>query len=173
MLALETERLLLRGFQESDLEQYARICADPEVMCFLGGNPFSREDAWRHIASMLGHWQLRGYGMWAVEEKSSGALLGRIGFNNPEGWPGFEVGWTLGRPYWGRGFATEGAHAALEYAFSELRQAHVISLVHPNNKASIRVAERIGEILEGTTILLGTRVCVYGIDHPNESRCRA
>ncbi len=55
MLALETERLLLRGFQESDLEEYARICADPEVMRFLGGNPFSREDAWRHIASMLGH----------------------------------------------------------------------------------------------------------------------
>ncbi len=170
MASLETERLLLRPFSEADTDGYARICADPKVMRFLGGKPFSREESWRHIAFMLGHWRLRGYGMWALEEKSSGALLGRIGFTNPEGWPGFEVGWTLGRDHWGRGFATEGARAALEYGFSGLDQAHVISLIHPDNKPSIRVAERLGETLEGMTLLMGIKVCVYGIQRPSETR---
>jgi RimJ/RimL family protein N-acetyltransferase len=166
IISLETERLCLRSFAESDLDEYARICADPEVMRYLGGKTFSRYEAWNHMAAILGHWRLRGYGMWAVQEKSSGALLGRIGFYNPEGWPGFELGWVLGRSYWGRGFATEGARAALEYGLSVLRQPHVISLIRPENKASIRVAERLGESLEGKTPLLGNEVFVYGISRP-------
>jgi RimJ/RimL family protein N-acetyltransferase len=115
------------------------------------------------MATMLGHWQLRGYGIWAAEEKSNGSLVGRIGFINSEGWPGFELAWTLGRPHWGRGYATEGARAALEYAFTKLDQPHVISLIHPDNTASIRVAERIGERFERTADHFGTQVGVYGI----------
>ena len=163
MMSLETQRLLLRQFRESDLEQYAAICADPEVMRFLGGKPYSRAESWRHMATMLGHWQLRGYGMWAAEEKSSGLLVGRIGYVHYEGWPGFEIAWTLGRSYWGRGFATEGARTALEYAFTKLGQAHVISLIHPGNTPSIRVAERIGEVYERTIDHFGTQVRVYGV----------
>jgi RimJ/RimL family protein N-acetyltransferase len=76
---LSTERLLLRPFRNADLEEYARIYSDPEVIRFLGdGKPLSRVDAWRQMAVILGHWELRGYGMWAVEEKQSGALMGRI-----------------------------------------------------------------------------------------------
>jgi RimJ/RimL family protein N-acetyltransferase len=164
MVQLQTERLLLRMFREQDFEAYASFCADPEVMRYLGeGKPLSRTDAWRHLALVLGHWQLRGYGLWAVEEKASGALVGRIGFWNPEGWPGFEVGWMLGRPYWGKGFATEGARAALQFAFTQMQQSHVISLIRPDNAASIRVAERLGERLEGRTALLGSEALVYGI----------
>ena len=163
MKSLETNRLTLRQFRESDLDEYAAICADPQVMRFLGGKPYTRAETWRHMATMLGHWQLRGYGMWAVQEKSSGLLVGRIGFNHYEGWPGFELAWTLGRPHWGRGYATEGARAALDYAFATLEQPHVISLIHPDNTASIRVAERLGEQLEGRTELFGTEVFVYGV----------
>jgi RimJ/RimL family protein N-acetyltransferase len=166
LTSLETERLRLRQLRQTDLDEYADICADPEVMRFLGGKPFTRAESWRHIATMLGHWQLRGYGMFALEEQSSGRLLGRIGFNNPEGWLGFELGWTLGRAYWGRGFATEAASRALEYAFSSLDQGHVISLIHPDNAPSIGVAERIGEKLEGSTDLLGTQVHVFGAWRP-------
>lgn len=163
-ITLETDRLTLRMFRESDFEDYARFCADPEVMRYLGGKVFTRPEAWRQMAFLIGHWHLRGYGHWAVEEKASGRLVGRIGFLNPEGWPAFEIGWTLGREYWGKGYAIEGARRALEYAFVDLGKDHVISLIHPDNKASIRVAERLGEKVEGKTEILGTEVLIYGID---------
>lgn len=162
---LETERLILRMFREDDFEAYARICADADVMRYLGGGkPYTRLEAWRHMAFLVGHWQLRGYGHWAVEEKASGNLVGRIGFLNPAGWPGFEIGWTLGRESWGRGYATEGARRALDYAFGEMGRDHVISLIHPENEGSIRVAERLGERLEGTAEIFGIEHLVYGID---------
>lgn len=163
---LETERLVMRMWRESDFEEYAELCADPEVMRFLGGKVFDRTEAWRQMASMIGHWYLRGYGIWAVEEKESGRLAGRIGCINPEGWPGFEVGWTLRREFWGKGYATEAARRALEYGFHELDRAHIISLIHPENRASIRVAERLGETLEGNARVFDTDVLVYGIDRP-------
>ncbi|HVF86411.1 MAG TPA: GNAT family N-acetyltransferase [Pyrinomonadaceae bacterium] len=163
MVTLETERLTLRMFRDDDLDNYAKICADPEVMRYLGGKPMNRVEAWRQIAFFVGHWHLRGYGLWAVEEKASGNLVGRIGFLNPEGWPGFEIGWTLGREYWGKGYATEGARRALQYAFTELNREHVISLIHPDNQPSIHVAERLGEKLEGRTELFDHEVLVYGI----------
>lgn len=164
MITLETERLVLRMFRQSDLDDYAEMSADAEVMRYIGtGKPLSRAEAWRNLAMMLGHWQLRGYGMWAVEQRASGVMIGRIGCWNPEGWPGLEVGWVLRRAYWGQGFATEGAQAALTYAFSKLRSPHVISLIQPENAASIRVAERLGERLEGRLEIMGSQVLVYGI----------
>lgn len=163
MLTLETERLILRQWSEGDFESYAAICADAEVMRYLGGKPFTRLEAWRHMAFLIGHWQLRGYGHWAVEEKSSGRVIGRLGFLNPQGWPGFEVGWTLSRDSWGKGYASEGARHALRHAFTEMGRDHVISLIHPENKASIKVAERMGEKPEGRTEVLGIPVIIYGI----------
>jgi RimJ/RimL family protein N-acetyltransferase len=151
-------------WREEDFEQYAAITADAEVMRYLGeGKPLSRGDAWRQMAFHVGHWHLRGYGMWAVEEAATGRLAGRIGFLNPEGWPGFELGWTLGREFWGRGYATEGARRALAFAFEELGRDHVISLIRPDNRPSIRVAERLGERLERTTEVFGADALVYGI----------
>ena len=94
---LETERLILRKWRESDFETYEKMCADPEVMRYIGGKTFNRTEAWRHMAYLVGHWHLLGYGHWAVEEKATGQLIGRIGFLNPAGWPGFEIGWTLAR----------------------------------------------------------------------------
>jgi RimJ/RimL family protein N-acetyltransferase len=160
---LETERLLLREWRESDFETYAGICADPDVMRYLGGKPYSRLEAWRHMAYVVGHWQLRGFGHWAVEEKASGRFIGRLGFQDPEGWPAFEIGWTLAKESWGKGYATEGAREALEYAFTRMDRSHVISLIHPQNSASIAVAERLGETLEGETSVMGIDVLIYGI----------
>jgi RimJ/RimL family protein N-acetyltransferase len=165
-IIIESDRLILRMFREEDFEAYAKLTADPEVMRFLGGKTFDRLEAWRHMAFLVGHWHLRGYGHWAVEEKASGNLVGRIGFLNPAEWPGFELGWTLAREYWGRGYATEGARRALKYGFDELDRPHIISLIHPDNNSSIRVAERLGEKVEGKTQLLGHEVLIYGIDHP-------
>jgi RimJ/RimL family protein N-acetyltransferase len=164
MLEVETERLLLRHFKHEDLDDYARISADPEVMRYIGkGQPLSREDAWRSLAFHSGHWQLRGFGQWAVELKETGRLIGRIGLFMPEGWPGLEVGWLLDREYWGRGLATEGGRAALNYAFQELRAEHVVSIIHPENHASIRVAEKLGERFEKHDTVNGNQAVIYGI----------
>ncbi|MDX6696461.1 MAG: hypothetical protein QOF02_4064 [Blastocatellia bacterium] len=162
-VTLETERLVLRMWRESDFEEYARICADPEVMRYLSGKPFSRLEAWRHMAFLVGHWQLRGYGYWVLEEKASGRLIGRLGLQYPAGWPGFEIGWTLARESWGKGYATEGARKVLGYAFTEMDREHVISLIHSDNIGSIKVAERLGEQVEGRTEVMGMDVLIYGI----------
>ena len=164
--ALETERLRLRMWREDDFEDYAAMCADPEVMRYLGdGKTMSRMDAWRQMAVLAGHWQLRGYGHWAVEEKASGRMIGRTGFLYPEGWPDFEIGWTFGRSWWGRGYATEAARAALAHAFHVMGRDHVISLIRPGNLPSIRVAERLGERFQRKIDdFLGGETLVYGID---------
>ena len=162
---LVTERLLLRGLELSDLDAYAAICADPDVRRFLGdGCPLERPAVWREMALLLGHWGLRGFGQWAVVERETGELVGRAGLWQPEGWPGLEVGWVLGRRYWGRGFATEAARAALHHAFSALGARRVISLIHPDNERSVRVAERLGERFDRRVEVSGTPHHVYVID---------
>ena len=162
---LETDRLIMRMFRDEDVEAYARIFGDPEVARYLGhGKPMERSEAWRSMVFHIGHWGLRGYGMWAVEEKASGALVGRVGFFYPEDWPGFELGWGLGRAWWGKGYATESARRALAWAFTELGRDHVISAIIPENAASIRVAERLGERLEARTQIMGRDALIYGID---------
>jgi RimJ/RimL family protein N-acetyltransferase len=165
MVSLETERLLLRQFRDSDLDDFAAICADPDVMRFasITGKPLNRAQAWNWIAMVLGHWELRGYGMWGVELRESGTLIGRIGLQFPEGWPGLELGWMLGKPYWGNGYATEGALASLNYAFHTMNLQKVISLIHPENVRSIRLAERIGEHLEKGVEMFDRRLFMYSV----------
>lgn len=163
METLETERLILRQFREEDLDAYVEMVGDPEVMQYLGSGAMNRAEAWRNMAMILGHWRLRGFGMWAVEEKGGGAMIGRVGCWRPEGWPGLEVSWALRRESWGRGFATEAAKASLDAAFDLLAERHVISMIHGQNAASIRVARRLGMRLEGRTELFGIPVSVFGI----------
>jgi RimJ/RimL family protein N-acetyltransferase len=167
---LETERLRLRAFRDDDFPSYATMCADPNVMRYLGeGQPLTGPEAWRQMAMILGHWQLRGYGLWAVEERATSALIGRLGLYNPEGWPALELGWALGREHWGKGFATEGARRAMQFAFDTLRVPHLISLIRPENTPSIRVAERLGETLERRMTLYGHDVLVYGVAAPRRA----
>lgn len=163
-LELTTERLRLRQFEESDLEAYARIVGDAETMRWIGdGRPQDREEAWQSLGYVLDHWKTRGYGLWAAEELESGALVGRIGLLQPEGWPGLEVGWLVDRSRWGEGFASEGGAAALAQAFGALRAERVISLIRPDNAASIRVAEKLGERFERRFVFRGHRVSLYAI----------
>jgi RimJ/RimL family protein N-acetyltransferase len=164
VLTLETERLRLRPFHETDLDAYAAICADPEVMRYVGDRGvLTREDAWRQMAMLLGHWQLRGFGMWAVEERATSTLVGRVGLHYPEGWPDREIGWTLARPYWGRGFAFEAARAALTHAFEALRWERAISVIDPDNHRSIRLAERLGERFDHASDVRGHRASIYSV----------
>jgi RimJ/RimL family protein N-acetyltransferase len=142
---LETQRLLLRPFTETDVEELARIYADPEVTRFMGeGRPLDRAGTWRAVAGYIGHLAMRGYGVLAVVERSTGRLLGRSGPWYPEGWPGLEVGWVIDRARWGEGFATEAGRASLDHCFDVLGAHEVISLIQPGNIASVRVAEKLG-----------------------------
>jgi RimJ/RimL family protein N-acetyltransferase len=161
---IDTPRLRLRQFREDDLDAYARITSDPEVMRYVGGAALSRDEAWRSLGYLLGHWLIRGFGLWAAEEKATGALVGRIGLYQPEGWPGLEVGWLVDRPRWGEGFASEGGAAALRHAFERLAAQRVISVIEPGNAASIRVAEKLGERFLRRQQLQGKQVLVYAID---------
>lgn len=146
---LTTERLVLRAFVQRDIDEYAAIIGDPEVTKYLGnGIPLSRAEAWRQMAMILGHWRLLGYGLWAVEEKATGALMGRIGCHQPDGFPGFELAYTLGRQFWRRGFAREGAAVALAYARNVLGRTNVISVIRPANTGSIRVAQSLGAVFD-------------------------
>lgn len=142
---LTTERLVLRGSEPRDAEPDLAMMADPAVTRHLGGGlPLARAEAWRQLAMLAGHWALRGFGLWAAEGRATGAFLGRIGCYEPEGWPALEVGYALARPAWGRGYAREGAAAALAYARNVLGRAEVVSIISPANAASIRVARALG-----------------------------
>ena len=161
---LETERLLLRALRIDDLDAYAAMYSDPDVMRFLEqGEPLGRDVAFRSMAGHLGHWQLRGYGQWALQERASGRFVGRAGLWQPEGWPGLEIGWVLSRDAWGHGFATEAARVAIDYAFNVVGADEVISLIRPDNVGSIRVAERVGETYQREIELMGEVARVYGL----------
>jgi RimJ/RimL family protein N-acetyltransferase len=112
----------------------------------------------------MGHWQLGGAGSWAVELKETGTFVGTVGYSEPEGWPGFELAWKLVPRWWGNGYATESARAALDHAFTVLRRDRVISLIHPENRASIRVAKRLGQRLLHRIDHYGKEMLCYGID---------
>jgi RimJ/RimL family protein N-acetyltransferase len=158
---LVTARLELRRWRADDLDAYAPIVADPEVSLYLGA-AVDRATSWRQIALFIGHRELRGWTSSAVVERASGRLIGRGGLWQPEGWPGLEVGWILARSVWGRGYATELGSAVRDHAFGVLGVPHLISVVHRDNAASIRVAEKIGARFEGEYDLNGAAHLIYG-----------
>jgi RimJ/RimL family protein N-acetyltransferase len=165
---LTTERLVMRPWRQQDLEPYARMCADPEVMRYLGGQTLDSDQSWRNIALFVGHWALRGYGLWAVQQRVDGSFIGRVGLWRPEGWPGLEVGWALTRGAWGQGYATEAGRASMHFAWTTLQASELISLIEPANHASQRVAERLGLQLDGRHNLGTTEVLVYRCSRPAE-----
>ncbi len=162
---VQTRRLLLRCFRADDLDAHAAMDADPEVMRYMGGI-VDREESWRRMAAHVGHWVLNGYGTWAVERKADGVLVGRIGLWKPEGWPGVEVGWKLVRHAWGNGYATEAARASIEWGWEMLDVPALISLIHPQNDASMRVAERLGMHRARHHTINGQRAIVFELARP-------
>jgi RimJ/RimL family protein N-acetyltransferase len=162
MPTLETTRLLLPPLEEGDLDEYAAIMADPEVVRYLGHDPQTRDQAWRSLALYVGHERLRGWTYNAVVEKDTGRLLGRCGLWFPEGWPGLEVGWALGRFAWGRGFATEAATAWRDWAFGVLGADELVSVIHCDNERSKRVADRIGHRRQRELEVMGHPCVLYG-----------
>ncbi|CAM2009426.1 GNAT family N-acetyltransferase [Acanthopleuribacter pedis] len=144
---VETERLLMRQWRASDLDGYAAAYADETHAKFIGG-PCSRHMAWRRMATVIGHWHLRGYGFWAVEEKASGRFVGSIGLWYPEEWPELEVGYWLAPDMVGRGYATEAARKSRDLAYEHLGINTLISCIDHDNHASRAVVARLGAVYE-------------------------
>jgi RimJ/RimL family protein N-acetyltransferase len=163
---LTTNRLELRRWLETDLDEHAAMIADPEVNRYVGG-PTDRASAWRQIACFIGHRELRGWTSSVVVERQSGRMVGRAGLWRPEGYPDVEVGWILKPIVWNQGYATEIGRAVRDYAFGTLGIPHLISLIHPGNQGSIRVAQKIGASFEGEYVFNGARHLIYGQDSPS------
>jgi RimJ/RimL family protein N-acetyltransferase len=162
---LVTDRLRLRLPDLGDLPAFTAMTADPSVMAFLnGGEPLSDDESWQRLAAMLGHWALLGHGLFAVEEIATATVIGRIGLLRPPGWPALELAWTLARPAWGKGYATEAAIAARSWAIATLAPGRLVSLIDPRNERSIRVAEKLGARPAEEIELLGKPAIVY--EHP-------
>jgi RimJ/RimL family protein N-acetyltransferase len=163
---LETERLLLRPWREDDYEPYARLMADAEWSKYIGG-PLSDIEAWRKMAGIVGHWQLRGYGTWAVARKCDDAFVGYCGPWFPHGFPEPEIGWALLPAHARQGYATEAARAAVAHAFVVLGWTTAISIIAEGNTASERVAERLGAVRERELEFRGWPVAIWR--HPTPS----
>lgn len=143
---LETDRLILRPPAAEDFEPWAAFSADEEAMRHLGGAQ-PRALAWRGMCTIAGAWTVNGFSMFSVIEKATGRWIGRLGPWRPEGWPGTEVGWGLIREAWGKGYATEGATAAIDWAFDALGWTEVVHTIEPANVNSQKVAQRLGSTL--------------------------
>jgi len=148
---IETERLRLRGWNESDLDGFSKLNANAEFIAYLGGGvPIDRAESFKVMLSIIGHWTLLGYGLWLVEDKASGNFIGRIGLLNLEDWPAIELGWGIHPNNWGKGYATEAAIASADWAFTNLHLDSLISIIDPRNAGSKAVARRIGEKYDRT-----------------------
>ena len=163
---LETERLILRAWRQSDAEPFFAMMADPEVARFLSSTqaPMDRPDAWRTLSINIGHWALLGCGLFAVEEKAGGAFVGRVGAWRPEGRAEMELGWGLARAHQGKGFATEAARAAGDWMFDALQIPRISSFIHPDNASSQRLAQRLGMRAEGETLHAGMPHQIWRVD---------
>ena len=145
-LQLQTRRLLLRPPRLEDFDAWAGFLDDEVATTFIGGRQ-SRSMAWRTFMCMCGCWHMTGIAMFSVIEKATGKWVGRLGPWHPEGWPQEEIGWGIAREHWGKGYASEGAAAAMDYAFYVLGWPEVIHCIHEDNEASKGVAKKLGSRL--------------------------
>ena len=157
---IESERLVFRPFTEADIPSMSAFYADEATARHVGG--VSTPDAvWRRVAAYLGHWHLRGYGLWALEEKATGQFVGYCGHYAPEGWPEPEIAYGLMAHAQGRGLATEAATRALRHAYEVLGWQTAISAIDEGNMASRRVAERLGASREATMRVMDFDAVIY------------
>ncbi len=167
MATIETARLLLRPFTMEDVQAYAAIRANPRVMRFFpptGETP--TESARRLVGHFMGHWRDTGYGPWAALDKSSGRFLGHLGLRFLPEFGETEVLYMLDDAVWGRGYATEGAAAARDFAFDRLGLKRIMAIALPENRASTRVMEKIGLRYERMAPFRGRMLAYYALDRP-------
>jgi len=158
---IETSRLRLRQWKESDFKIYADYYSDERLAKYVGGK-MDKEMAWRKMASLIGHWYLKGFGYWAVEEKQTKNFVGCVGLWKSELWPEVELGYWILPEMYGKGYATEAGLASRSFAFDDLGLPSLVSYIDPYNEPSKRTAIKIGAKYETTIDLLNFgQHCVY------------
>ena len=160
-LEAETERLHLRQFQNDDWRDLHAYYSDEQATAYTMGRALTEGETWRAMASMLGHWQLHGYGPYAAVEKSSGTVVGTAGFWYPNDWPEPEIKWALAPAFWGKGFASEGARAVQAIAKTHLPDLSLISLIGAENHNSIALAQAVGAQFDRDLEFRGSQWVVY------------
>lgn len=162
---IETLRLILRPFYENDAQSLYNILQEEGVLrYFPNPTPPALEKAAKVISDQLEQWQRYGYAWWAVTLKSDHTFIGWCGLQFLPETNETEVGYLLGKPWWGKGYATEAAATSLQYAFTQLNMKQIIALVHPENKASIRVIEKLGMDFVDATQYFGMNILRYIIE---------
>ncbi|MFJ8668167.1 GNAT family N-acetyltransferase [Streptomyces sp. NPDC093600] len=171
MTEIRTPRLILRRWTDDDLVPMAEINADPEVMRWIGdGSVRDLEETAEDIERWEEEWDEEGFGLFAVELIASGELIGFAGLSVPEFLPevlpAVEIGWRLGRPFWGQGYASEAAHAALEFALQDRGLDRVVGIAHISNTASENIMRKLGMTPERDVNhpVFGVPLRVYAID---------
>jgi RimJ/RimL family protein N-acetyltransferase len=169
MTTLETNRLVLRPFLETDLDDLCTLYSDPDVMRYLNTGVLNRDETTVRLKRMLDHWQTHGYGIWAVIHKKDDRFIGRCGIANVHDFPDCELVYTFARAYWGQGYATEAARAALDYAFIHLKLPRVIALAVVDNLASRNVMRKLGMTFERVVPFLGHEAMLHSLNNPHTS----
>lgn len=162
----ETHRLILRQVHDDDLDAYAVMHAYPEVMRYSPErHPLSREETAALLTWIQTTYVTEGYGLWAVVEKARQHVIGYCGFTHYtlEGRDEVELGYRFAPTFWGQGFATEAAEACLHLARRQMRLPRVISLIEPENTASVRVAKKLGFQLERSLNVYNIPVDLYSV----------
>lgn len=163
---IETERLLLRQFRDEDWKDLHYYYSSEAATKYTVGRAFTEAETWRIMCTMIGHWQLRGYGPYALEEKSSKTVLGTVGFWFPNDWPSPEIKWALAPSSWGKGYASEAAKAVQKTGLEYMPDISLISLIHPDNAASIKLALAVGAEFESAIPFRGAEFHLYR--HPSK-----
>jgi RimJ/RimL family protein N-acetyltransferase len=163
---LETERLILRGYTADDFASCAAMWADPAVVKFIGGQPSTEEQAWARLLRYVGHWELFGFGFWAIFERATGEFVGEIGaadfrrdITPPIG--NLETGWVLARSAHGKGYATEALRTVLAWLDEKFPGKPTVCVIDPPNVASLGVAKKVGYEQIGTRTYHGNEVSIF------------
>jgi len=166
-LAIQTPRLTLRAFTEEDIDPMTRILGEEGVLrYFPRTDPPPRDRVERMIAGLIQHWAERGCGLWAVESRQTGELMGRAGLQYLPEASQVEVDFILGRDHWGRGYATEAGRASVRHGFEALGLERIVGVAHPENLASRRVLEKLGMRFVEVVHFFGMDCCRYEVDGP-------
>lgn len=174
---LVTERLRLRGHRLNDFADCTAMWTDPLVFRHIGGKPFTQEEVWTRLLRYVGHWAWLGFGYWAVEEKASGQFIGELGFGDfkrdikPSLKDMPELGWALVSQAHGKGYATEGVRAAIAWGDKHFGPIRTACLIHPENVASVRVAEKCGYREFQRTTYKGHETILFARKSPLDKIC--
>ena len=158
---IETRRLILRMFRDSDWIDLHKLYSDSECIKYTLQRTLTEGESWRPMAGMIGHWQLRGYGPYAVEDKTTGVVMGPVGLWYPNDWPEPEIKWALSRSFWGQGYASEAARAVKQMAAEYVSDVSLISLIFSENERSQKLALALGAEFEKEIEFRGLSAHIY------------